>query len=165
MIKIKVKIGIEIETTNKIQSTTPFFYGVFYFFVSKNSLGETLNQPKSTGDVNELKIQMKEFSKIPGNPGLSQTYIRLFPHRIMVDLSTDSIGPFIQKDIVGVINQLISGEEMDATLGRILKYAFIQGIRPHELVAKKTNLSLSTYYRYLNKALERLYQVLAHKKL
>jgi hypothetical protein len=133
--------------------------------LSKNSLGETLKQPKSTGDINELKILLKEFSKIPGNPGLSEDYIRLFPHRITFDLSTDSIGQFIQKDIVDVINQLIGGEEMDATLGRIIKYAFIQGIRPHELVAKKTNLSLSTYYRYLNKALERLYQVLVQKNL
>ncbi|MFS0778364.1 ATP-binding protein [Neobacillus sp. 3P2-tot-E-2] len=133
--------------------------------LSKNSLDETLNQPKSTGDVNELKILMKEFSKIPGNSGLSETYTRLFPHRITFDLSTETIGKFIQKDIVDVINLLIGGEEMEATLGRILKYAFIQGIRPHELVAKKTNLSLSTYYRYLNKALERLFQDLAQKNL
>lgn len=129
--------------------------------LSKNSLDETLNHPKSTGDVNELKTLMKEFSKIPGTPGLSENYIRLFPHRITFDLSTDNIGQFIQKDIGDVVNQLIGGEDMDATLGKILKYAFIQGIRPHELVAKKTNLSLSTYYRYLNKALDRLYQVLA----
>jgi len=74
---------------------------------------------------------------------------------------TCHLGQYIQKDILDVINQLIGSEDPDATLGRILKYAFIQGIRPHELVAKKTNLSISTYYRYLNKALERLYQVLA----
>ena len=120
-----------------------------------------MTEPKSTYDVNELKTLMKEYSKLPGNPGLSENYIRLFPHRITFDFSTDNLGQYIQKDILDVVNQLIGGEDPDATLGRILKYAFIQGIRPHELVAKKTNLSISTYYRYLNKALERLYQVLA----
>jgi hypothetical protein len=131
--------------------------------LSKNSIDETLTNPKSTNDVIELKSLMKDYSKLKGNPRLSQNYIRLFPHRITTDLSTDNIGQYIQKDIVDVVNQLLGGEDMDAILGRILKYAFIQGIRPHELVAKKTNLSLSTYYRYLNKALERLYQVLVQK--
>jgi hypothetical protein len=131
--------------------------------LSKNSLEETSNEPKSNNAVNELKMLMKDFSKLPVNPGLSENYIRLFPHRITFDLSTDNLGQYIQRDIVGVVNQLIGGEDMDATLGKILRYAFIQGIRPHDLVAKKTNLSLSTYYRYLNKALERLYQVLVQK--
>ena len=131
--------------------------------LSKNSINETLTKPKSTDDVNELKTLLKEYSKLPGNPGLSENYIRLFPHRITFDFSTDNLGQYIQKDILDVVNQLIGSEDPDATLGRILKYAFIQGIRPHELVAQKTNLSLSTYYRYLNKALERLYHVLAQK--
>lgn len=128
----------------------------------KNSIGETLSEPKSTYDVNELKAIMKEYSKLPANPELSENYIHMFPHRIP-DFSIDNLGKYIQKDILDVVNQLISGKDQDAILGKLLKYAFIQGIRPHELVAKKTNLSLSTYYRYLNKALERLNQVLAQK--
>ena len=122
-----------------------------------------MTEPISTNDVNELKTLMKGFSKFPGNPELSEHYIRLFPHRITFDVSIDKLGNYIQQDILDVVNQLIAGEEPDAILGKLLKYAFIQGIRPHELVAKKTNLSLSTYYRYLNKALERLYQILAQK--
>jgi len=128
--------------------------------LSKNSIGETLTEPKATYDVNDLKTLMKEYSKFPVNPELSESYIGMFPHRITFDFSTDNIGKCIQEDILEVINRLIGGEDSDAILGRLLKYAFIQGIRPHELVAKKINLSLSTYYRYLNKALERLYQVL-----
>ena len=131
--------------------------------LSKNSIGEALTESISTNDVNELKTLMKGFSKFPGNPELSEHYIRLFPHRITFDVSIDNLGNFIQKDIVDVVDQLIAGEDPDAILGKLLKYAFIQGIRPHEVVAKKTNLSLSTYYRYLNKALERLYQILAQK--
>ena len=131
--------------------------------LSKNSIGETLTEPISTYDVKELKTLMKGFLKFPGNPELSEHYIRLFPHRITFDVSIDNLGNFIQKDIVDVVDQLITGEDSEAILGKMLKYAFIQGIRPHELVAKKINLSLSTYYRYLNKAIERLYQVLAQK--
>jgi AAA ATPase domain len=131
--------------------------------LSKDSLDESLTNPKSTNDVNELKLLMKDYSKLPLNPSLSEKYIRLFPHRIPTDFTPDNAGQHIQKDIADVVNQLIVGKDTEATLGAILKYAFIQGIRPHELVAKKTNLSLSTYYRYLNKALERLYQVLAQK--
>lgn len=130
--------------------------------LSKNSIGETLAQPNSTHEVNELKSLMKEYSRLPVKPELSDHYIRMFPHRI-TDFSNDNLGKSIQKDIVDVINQLLDGEDTDSIFGQILKYAFIQGLRPHELVAKKTNLSLSTYYRYLNKALERLYQGLAQK--
>ena len=130
--------------------------------LSKNSINETLTEPKSTYDVNELKTLMNGYSKLTVNSGLAENYTRLFPHRIIFDFSTNNLGHYIQKDILDMVNQLIDGEEPDATLGRILKYAFIQRIRPHELVAQKTNLSISTYYRYLNKALERLYQVLAH---
>jgi DNA invertase Pin-like site-specific DNA recombinase len=103
---------------------------------------------------------MKEYSKFPVNPELSENYIRMFPHRVTFDFTDDNLGKYIQEDILEVVNRLINGEDSDAILGKLLKYAFIQGIRPHELVAKKINLSLSTYYRYLNKALERLYQVL-----
>ncbi|PAE35016.1 ATP-binding protein [Bacillus sp. 7884-1] len=129
--------------------------------LSKSSIGETLTEPKSTYDVNDLKTLMKAYSKLPVDPELSENYIRMFPHRITVDLTIDNLGNYIQNDILDVVNRLIDGEDSDAILGKLLKYAFIQGIRPHELVAKKINLSLSTYYRYLNKALERLYQVLA----
>ncbi|MEH7178553.1 ATP-binding protein [Neobacillus vireti] len=129
--------------------------------LSSNSIGETLTEAPSTFDINELKTLMKGFSKFPVNPELCEHYIRLFPRRVTLDLSTDNLGEYIQKDIIDGVNQLIGGDDMDATFGKILKYAFIQGIRPHELVAKKINLSLSTYYRYLNKALERIYQVLA----
>lgn len=132
--------------------------------LSKNSIDKTLTEPNSTNGVNELKTLIKEYSKFTANPELSENYIRLFPHRISFDSSTDSLGTYIQNDILDAVNQLISGEDHDAILGKLLKYAFIQRIRPHELVAKKTNLSLSTYYRYLNKALERLYQILVQKQ-
>jgi hypothetical protein len=128
--------------------------------LSKNSIGETLTEPKATYDVGDLKTLMKEYSKFPVNPELSENYIRMFPHRVTFDFTDDNLGKYIQEDILEVVNRLINGEDSDAILGKLLKYAFIQGIRPHELVAKKINLSLSTYYRYLNKALERLYQVL-----
>jgi DNA invertase Pin-like site-specific DNA recombinase len=75
------------------------------------------------------------------------------------------LGNYIQKDIVKAVNHLIDGEDQDSILGKLLKYAFIQGIRPNELIAKKMNLSLATYYRYLNKAVERLDQVLAKNNL
>jgi DNA invertase Pin-like site-specific DNA recombinase len=82
-------------------------------------------------------------------------------NRIPFDLSHDNLGNYVQKDILNAVNQLIDGEDQDAVYWKLLKYAFIQGIRPYELIAKKMNLSMATFYRYLNKALESLNQVLA----
>jgi hypothetical protein len=133
--------------------------------LSKNSIGGPLPEPKPNHDVKELKTLIKEFSKLPGNPELSDKYTRMFPHRITIDLSVDNLGNYVQKDIVKAVNHLIDGDDLDPILGKLLKYAFIQGIRPNELIAKKMNLSLATYYRYLNKAVERLDQVLAKNNL
>jgi hypothetical protein len=129
--------------------------------LSSNSSGKTLTEPKTTYDGNDLKNLMKEYAKFPVNPELSEKYVQMFPQRIKLDFTNGNIGKFIQEDILDMVNSLIDGEGSDAILGKLLKYAFIQGIRPHELVAKRTNLSLSTYYRDLNKAIDRLYQVLA----
>ncbi|MFP7296267.1 AAA family ATPase [Neobacillus niacini] len=131
--------------------------------LSKSSGGETPNEPNTTYDANDFKIFMKNYSKLHINPELGERYFHMFPHRTKSDFSNDNIGKFIQGDILSVVNQLIDGEDADTILGKLLKFVFVQGIRPHELVAKKTNLSLSTYYRYLNKALDRLYQVLTQK--
>jgi hypothetical protein len=133
--------------------------------LSKNTVDESLKEPNSTSGIKELKNLMKEYSKIPVNPELSKCYFRLFPHRNSFDSSVDNLGTSIQNDILDAVNLLIRGEDYDVIFGKLLKNVYVQGIRPHELVAKKTNLSLSTYYRYLNKAIERLYQVLTQKNL
>ncbi|MEH6993719.1 hypothetical protein V7075_13555 [Neobacillus drentensis] len=128
--------------------------------LSKRSIGESATQLKPAFDIQALKTLLKGFSNLPRIPELAESYARLFPHRITLDHSIKKLGNHVQQDLMDVINHLTDGEEQDAILGKLLKYTYIQGVRPHELVAKRLNLSMATYYRYLNKALERLYQVL-----
>ena len=128
--------------------------------LSKRSIRESATLSKPAIDIQALKTLLKGFSNLSRIPELAETYARLFPNRIMNDHSIEKLGKHVQQDLIDVINQLSDDEELDGLLGKLLKFTYIQGIRPQEIVAKRFNLSMATYYRYLNKALERLYQVL-----
>ena len=74
------------------------------------------------------------------------------------------MGKTIQQDLLNAINQLSVGDNREAILGKLLKYTYTQGIRPQTLVAERLNLSQASYYRYLNKSVERLYDLLNSEK-
>lgn len=60
---------------------------------------------------------------------------------------------------------LSNGSREDALYGTLLTLTYIQRAGSHEEIAFRLNLSLSTYYRYLRKALERLSSVLLQNNL
>jgi hypothetical protein len=128
--------------------------------LANGTLEETLVHDEPPRDVQGLKTLLKEFTNLPKDPALSGIYIRLFPHRAPKDLSFEKLGQYIQQDLMNLINDLTKGTDREATLGKLLKSTYIQGIRPHERVAERFSLSMATYYRYLNKAYDRLYQLL-----
>lgn len=111
-------------------------------------------QPKEEDGILELKKILKNWKQLAGSPPLSDAYARLFPHR------SKTCGS-VQDDILEALARLAETDERDAVLSKLIKLAYIQNIRPHELVAEKLNLSMATYYRHLNKALARLYQLLS----
>ncbi|WP_066316070.1 AAA family ATPase [Bacillus sp. FJAT-29814] len=123
---------------------------------------EGLSQVEPNSGKDELKKILKEWSSLYRNRAICEKYYRLFPHRKKGRESLEDTGSAIQKDILQAIDFLSSGNDRDALMGKVLKYSYTMGIRPQELVAEKINLSLASYYRYLNKALESLYDLLAN---
>nr|WP_263323582.1 DUF1492 domain-containing protein [Neobacillus sp. Marseille-Q6967] len=107
----------------------------------------------------EFKTILKELPTLPRNPLLIEKFAQLFPHRVIWDQEDPAkAGTQIQKELMKLINQIGEGNERNATLSSILKYTYVQGLRPQERVAERFNLSMATYYRHLNKAIELLYQ-------
>ncbi|MFJ5716217.1 AAA family ATPase [Neobacillus sp. NPDC093127] len=127
---------------------------------SRGSEKKVTKSPQ-TQDIQDLKSVLKEWNQLISNPALSDTYFRLFPHRMRDSESVKSLGISIQKEVSNIITQLIKESEREATYGKLLKYRFLQGNHSHEKIAERLNLSMATYYRYLNKALEHLYQLLS----
>jgi len=128
--------------------------------VSLLTATQTSAAPTAKPDIQELKNILKHWSVLPRKPALSQTYARLFPHRAMQGASDKEAGYFVQKDLEEEIRRMAEGDESQELFGKLLAYVFLEKIRPHERVAKRLNVSIATYYRHFNKALELLYQSL-----
>ncbi len=62
----------------------------------------------------------------------------------------------LRKQISIAIEKMEHGAEDDQTLAAILTHAYLKKTANHETIAARLNLSLSTYYRYLKRAIERL---------
>jgi hypothetical protein len=107
-----------------------------------------------------LKKVLKEWHSLPRNPALVETYDRLFPNRRAGGKASGRTGQAVQRELLEAMHSLMGGGEREAVLGKLLKYAYTQDIRTHERAAERLNLSMATYYRYLNKATERLYRML-----
>ncbi|CAG7659032.1 hypothetical protein ACFQI7_36030 [Paenibacillus allorhizosphaerae] len=112
-------------------------------------------------DVHLLKQVLRAWSRLPRESTFADAYTRLYPHRTMTGESQDNSGRSIQQDVLGMIARLAEGDHREQLWAKLLTYAYIQEIRPHERVAERLGLSSATYYRHLNKALERLHQLLS----
>lgn len=109
--------------------------------------------------IPKLKMILREWGNLPGDSTLYKTYFQLFPNRMKMT------GHFVQQDLMAIIDSLTKGDnDRERAYGKLLKSIYIQKIRPHERVVELLNLSMATYYRDLNKALERLVQILRNGK-
>ncbi len=136
------------------------FLAKFDRLLTSNLTEETFAHTDPAKGIQDLKQILKEWASLPRNLSLCDSYNRLFPHRILAEVSVQDLGSSIQQDLLRAINQLSAGDDRDAILGRLLRYTYTQGIRPQTLVAERLNLSPASYYRYLNKSVERLYELL-----
>lgn len=67
---------------------------------------------------------------------------------------TDSGG--FRKYLIKVIERMDQGSEEEQLYATIIKLAYIKKTANHELIADRLNLSLSTYYRYLKRSIEKV---------
>ncbi|TLS52660.1 hypothetical protein FE782_08495 [Paenibacillus antri] len=121
----------------------------------------TPSEPQESNELNELKAVLKHWSALPRKPALTERYVRLFPHRIVDRQPKEQIGAVVRRQIEDAIRRLEEGDESEEMLGRLLTLAYIRAVRPNERIAKALNISMATYYRHLQKALEALYHALS----
>ena len=62
----------------------------------------------------------------------------------------------LRKYLLDSMEEMKADRKGENELIRILQLAYIDKIGPHEVIAKRLNLSISTYYRYLKKATEKI---------
>jgi hypothetical protein len=68
-----------------------------------------------------------------------------------------------RKRLLAIVKELESGSEDDQLYANIIDLAYIKKNYKHDTIAERLNLSLSTYYRYLKKSIEKVaYALLTH---
>ncbi|OCA86035.1 hypothetical protein A8F94_14425 [Bacillus sp. FJAT-27225] len=120
----------------------------------------TFPQTDPETGMKDLKKILKGYHSLPSNQLLCELYRQLFPHRLDFDGLIENVGRQIQKDLLQSIEVISKEENGESILGQVLKYTYIHRIKPQELVARRLNISLASYYRYLQKALTRLFDYL-----
>ncbi|WP_123042850.1 AAA family ATPase [Cohnella candidum] len=128
--------------------------------VSRVTAAQSVEEPITKQDIEELKKILKHWSVLRRQPAWAETYARLFPHRLLNGLSDEAAAYAVQQDLKETIGRLADGDETEALYGKLLTHLYLEKIRPHKRVANLLNVSTATYFRYLNKALEMLYQSL-----
>ena len=112
-------------------------------------------------NIPKLKLILKKWADLPHEPVICETYLELFPNRIAK--SKEGRGALIQQDLKFSIDSIaLVEDERERIYGDLLRSIYIQRISPHERIAERLNLSMATYYRYLNKGLEKLMKILGN---
>ncbi|MCR2803351.1 ATP-binding protein [Paenibacillus soyae] len=126
--------------------------------VNRSMAESASNVPADEEAIPSLRLLLKNWHALPRKSELSQMYARLFPHRTASPESDGNMGYAAQKALSEAIQRLCQGYEREELYGKLLHDTYLEKIRPAERIAKKWNMSPATYYRYLNLALEQLFQ-------
>lgn len=129
--------------------------------LTSSSFGESTARTDPFTNLNELKRLLKNFHNLPYDTASVQLFAKLFPQKISVDDAGNTSGADVQKIVLDAIYLLMAGNDLEVIWGKLLHSLYILRIHPNERVAERLNLSPSTYYRYLNKALQQLSLILS----
>lgn len=115
--------------------------------------------PLPESDISALKSLLRQWHQLPYSKTATDEFARLFPLR--KPAAGKEAGQFAQQELTSVITRMQKGNRREVLWGKIVKDAYTSANLPHERVAERLNLPMSTYYRNLNKALIRLHQLLS----
>lgn len=121
-----------------------------------------LPEPEQGPDLPALKSLLRQWHSLSASPAAAEQFARLFPRR--KPFEGQEAGLLVKQELSSALDQMLKGNRREVLWGKIVKYAFTGESLPHERIAERFNLSMATYYRYLNKALTRLYQLVAERQ-
>lgn len=111
--------------------------------------------------VRLVKQLLKNFGRLPYE---SNRYKELysFLNGSGSGRSDEQMALHLQQWVVQEVEGLEVGKQSTELYGKLLRYAYIQKIGTHEIVAERLNLTVPTYYRYLHSATRKLALLLRH---
>ncbi|WP_066306397.1 ATP-binding protein [Bacillus sp. FJAT-29814] len=118
------------------------------------AIKQTLELAAPNKGINEMSALLKKFFTAYHKAESEENIHAIFVHFPLLERETSVAG--FRRFITEVISQMEKGSEEDQTYAFIIKNSYIKKTTNHEALATRLNLSLSTYYRYLKKSIERV---------
>ena len=109
---------------------------------------------------NFVKKALEHFESLEQENDILERFITILPRNVNVsdgiDKGGSSLAAVLRKHLLDSLEKMKADRNGETELIRIIQLAYIDKIGPHGVIANRLNLSISTYYRYLKKATEKL---------
>lgn len=106
-----------------------------------------------------LKRALKRFEHLPYEPG-KHVEILAWIGSGSAEKHMENLALLLQRELTDVIAKMEGSTQEDCLHGKLLRLAYLNKIGSHALIAERLNLSLPTYYRYLQVAIRKLARLL-----
>ena len=105
-----------------------------------------------------VKKALVHFESLEQENDILERFIALLPGNLSngFDKGGNSLAAVLSKYLLDSLEEMKADGKGEKELIRIIQLAYIDKIGPHGVIANRLNLSISTYYRYLKKATEKL---------
>ena len=105
-----------------------------------------------------VKKALEHFESLEQENDLLERFIAILPRNVSngIDKGGNSLAAVLRKHLLDSLEKMKADRKGETELIRIIQLAYIDKIGPHGVIANRLNLSISTYYRYLKKATEKL---------
>ena len=105
-----------------------------------------------------VKKALVHFESLEQENDILERFIAILPKNLSneFDIEGNSLATVLRKYLLDSMEEMKADRKGETELIRIIQLAYIDKIGPHGVIAIRLNLSISTYYRYLKKAIEKL---------
>ena len=105
-----------------------------------------------------VKKALEHFESLEQENDILEKFITILPRNLSngIDKGGSSLAAVLRKHLLDSLEEMKADRKGETELIRIIQLAYIDKIGPHGVIANRLNLSISTYYRYLKKATEKL---------
>lgn len=124
--------------------------------LQRNDTYTTQVSPIATFDetIPLVKQVFKHYNDLHGHKDIVQSLYRLL-FNTTDQVSIESAIYQLQQLIEDMLEQMANKSDEDQRLSKMIRYAYIERIGPHEMIAERMNISIPTYYRHLKKGIHR----------
>jgi len=115
--------------------------------------------------VKLVQRALKHYSRLPLQPEMIDSLLPLLPDANS-GRNAEWIGQQLQETIQEVLQSFADGSKEERRFYQILRYAYIQKIGSHDIVAEYLNIPSPSYYKYLRSAVRKLaYEIIKPRSI